>query len=58
MEISDNAKEKTIYINCKSSTLDFYATEEQRIEIMESGRESVKQFLKKKKSFQKRRNSL
>ena len=58
MEISDYAKENTIYISSNSSTLDFYANKEKRVEIMESGRQAVKEFLKKKTCFIKRRNSL
>jgi len=57
-EISDKSRMKTVYIDCKASVLDFYATEEERIQIINSGREAIKQFLKNQNRFKKRRNSL
>jgi vitamin B12 transporter len=57
-EISEKSKMKTVYIDSKTSTLDFSATEEERIQIMDSGREAVKEFLKNKSIFTKRRNSI
>ena len=57
-EISEKSKMKTVYIDCKTSTLDFSATEEERVKIMDSGREAVKEFLKNKSIFTKRRNSI
>ena len=57
-EISEKSEMKTVYIDSKISTLDFSATEEERVQIMDSGRKAVKEFLKNKSVLIKRRNSI
>jgi len=57
-EISEKSKMRTVYIDCKTSILDFHATEEEKISIMSTGREAVKEFLKNKSILIKRRNSI
>ena len=57
-EISEKSRMKTVSIDSKASIFDFCATEEERVQIMDSGREAVKEFLKNKSIFIKRRNSI
>jgi len=57
-EIPETNKDKTIYINCKTHILDFFATQEERLELIQCGADAVKHYLQNQKVLIERRNSI
>jgi NTE family protein len=59
-EIPLKYKEKTIYIKCSASTINFFLSEEERVELMEVGRRAVINYLESNFFIKKiaRRNSI
>jgi len=57
-EIPLKYKEKTIYIKCSASTINFFLSEEERVELMEVGRRSVINYLESSSQKITRRNSI
>ena len=57
-EIPLKYKEKTIYIKCSVSTINFFLSEEERVELMEVGRRAVITYLESNVKKIIRRNSI
>ena len=57
-EIPLKYKEKTIYIKCSVSTINFFLSEEERVELMEVGRRAVVSYLESSSQKITRRNSI
>lgn len=57
-EIPLKYKEKTIYIKCSVSTINFFLSEEERVELMEVGRRAVINYLESDIKKITRRNSI
>ena len=57
-EIPLKYKEKTIYIKCSASTINFFLSEEERVELMEVGRRAVINYLESSSQKITRRNSI
>ena len=48
----------TIYIQCKTHILDFFATQEERLELIQCGADAVKEYVKNQNVMVKRRQSI
>lgn len=57
-EIPLKYKEKTIYIKCSASTINFFLSEEERVELMDVGRRAVINYLESSSQKITRRNSI